>query len=964
MNALKVIRSAFLSGVLIVLLVPWARADETGKIAGMVTEASTGEPLPGVNVVVTARWEDGEEVPLSNVRGTATDAEGAYFILRLHPGRYTVRASMVGYRTQVRTQVRVKIDKTTRLNFELDEQVVEGEGVTVTAYQEDRIEIDQTATKQAYTIAEMQNIAGITSIDDILDLQADVVDGHFRGGRSGEAQYLLGGASIVNPLDNNSSYQPMTPGLQEVEVYTSGFSAEYGNAQSGVVNMVPREGGDRWTTRLEVSSTLPGYETWGGSFYDPENMPFFEELNDPEEWLRLFAEGDDNTSLNDFRHFIPETGATYEDSLRVATFARDRWLQMVQEVGREYADQLDIRFDFSVGGPVTPDLKLFVAGRQDVNQPFVPVPNPNRERQLMGNITTRLSDRHKLKFNLSYFDAFTNVMSAGDFLDWSFDQEMAVPKRTETVQQYGIHWDYTRKASAVELDLNVLHTDSRLQHEFLVPGRYQRSDSLSAYDRNFADWYISAPSGQRLGDFQAFNTPRSHNQAITYDLQATVINQITKNNLLKGGLQLKIYDMSVFEEETLITPTQAQQQEYTVHPYEGALFLQDKMEFQGMIANVGLRLDFYHFNYEYYSDIYAPLRNPNYDPDDPTSGPPRSRELAATTKAEPFARLQPRVGISFPASENSVIHLNYGLFTQRPPFPRILLTKVDGFDQIEELGNPRLRPEKTLAYDVGLVQALPFGLTLELSAYFKDVKDLIQRAIYNDDQFIPYWTYTNLDYADIKGFHVNLEKSAGNWSTMLRYNFQSATGKSSTPFNNPITYFQEPAEGQEAVDVPDPEDIRLNFNRKHRLIWNVRANTPESAGPNIGGIHPLGNMAASFTLKAMSGRPYTWDPEGKGLRFNETTPSETDLRMRLQRRIELGESTLSVYLDGFNLLNTKHISYRVYSNEERLDRLKNVGRSGIEWKESGEQTPLLTRQSVFALSNQPRSFRVGSILKF
>ena len=175
-----------------------------------VVDKATEVPLPGANVAITARWSEGEEIPLPQMRGTVTDLDGDYFIINVEPGYYSVRVSMVGYNTEVRTQVRVQIDKTTRLDFALSEQVLESEGVTVTAFREDRIEIDQTATKQAYTMAAMDAVGGINDIEDILDLQADVVDGHFRGGRSGEALYLVGGASIIDPLSNESSFTPMT----------------------------------------------------------------------------------------------------------------------------------------------------------------------------------------------------------------------------------------------------------------------------------------------------------------------------------------------------------------------------------------------------------------------------------------------------------------------------------------------------------------------------------------------------------------------------------------------------------------------------------------------------------------------------------------------------------------------------------------------------------------------------------
>ena len=123
-------------------------AGETGKIAGRVEDRVTQEPLVGANVLVSAVWIDEEEVVLDTPPGAATDPNGEYFILKLAPGKYTVRVFYMGYATEVRTQVVVVVDKTTRLDFSLSTQAVAGEEVLITAYRPDRVERDLTATKQ------------------------------------------------------------------------------------------------------------------------------------------------------------------------------------------------------------------------------------------------------------------------------------------------------------------------------------------------------------------------------------------------------------------------------------------------------------------------------------------------------------------------------------------------------------------------------------------------------------------------------------------------------------------------------------------------------------------------------------------------------------------------------------------------------------------------------------------------
>jgi len=234
----------YLSFTLLLFLSSVSFAGETGKIAGKITNSVTKEPLIGANVMLIAKWVGGEKQPSSMMYGASTDVHGEYFILNISPGLYDVKVSYIGYKTRIVTKVAVDVDKTTTVDFSLETEEIKTDEVTVVAFSPKTVEPDVPATKQVYNMRDVQSIAGVADISDILQLQADVVDDHFRGGRVGESQYLFRGGSIVNPLSNRRAFNPIVTGLQQVEVYTSGFSAEYGNAQSGVVNMMVREGGD------------------------------------------------------------------------------------------------------------------------------------------------------------------------------------------------------------------------------------------------------------------------------------------------------------------------------------------------------------------------------------------------------------------------------------------------------------------------------------------------------------------------------------------------------------------------------------------------------------------------------------------------------------------------------------------------------------------------------------------------
>ncbi|MFC1481803.1 TonB-dependent receptor domain-containing protein [Candidatus Neomarinimicrobiota bacterium] len=964
----------------IALMLPQlAMAGNTGKLAGRVTDSETGEALAGANMIVGSIWVDGEEVPLDITPGGATDGNGEYFILNIPPGKYTLRAFYIGYNTEARTQVQVMIDKTTRIDFALARQNIEGEEVLITAYRPDRVEKDLTATKQVYNVGEIQSMAGVSDISDILNLQADVVDDHFRGGRTGESQYILGGGSIVNPLTNRRAFAPIVTGLEQVEVYTSGFSAEYGNAQSGVVNMATREGQSQWSSRAELAVVLPYYKTWGGSPYNTENILFYDQLMNTAEWLKdnptqpgrlLFDGGYGFGPLYLHEEEVPDTWPptppnplTMTDSLHSAELGQILWLQSVRDIGLEYDNTLDYRLDFTAGGPIAENIRIFFAGRQNRSYSIVPTPQPNLDRQIMTTVTYQPSSSNKFKFNYIYDVQYESELGSA-WQRWMFDRTFGVTQQKRTTAQYGSEWEHlVNNNMFFNLRFKILDVKSIERVELLSDGEFVEDYSSNA---NWVDY--TGPSNHRVSRPE---DDRGDEFVRTYSLDANITRQADNNNLFKAGLQLNFYDVDVDREMNASSEGSFRAVQFKVQPMEGALYFQDKLEFEGLIAVLGLRYDFYDLNADYYSDLFSPLRNPNYDPSLPylERGLYYDRDLAGLTESKMYTKLQPRFGFSFPVSEDAVFHLNYGTFTQRPNFNQIFYSQITAFNEIEVLGNPRLKPENTKTYDVGWVKGLPFDMRLDISAYYKDVKDLIETAYYYDDLQSVYRTYVNRDYADIKGFHVSVEKNTGRLRGFMRYNYESATGKSSNDLDAPVTYFENPAKGQAAIELPDPEDVYLDYDRTHKTVMNLRYVTRSTVGL-------FGGLSISTTYRISTGRPYTWDSTGKGLKFSQRTPSERELRLRFEKRFT-GSMPITMYAEVFNVLNESFYHYsrtfddgwntpkwwRKYertledgSTEEYYDHAKVL--------EYDEYYPYVSDQSISLLRNEPRHIRVGMIVKF
>jgi len=960
----KVLILEILFGILFVFLVQSVFAGETGKVSGRIVDKTTGEALFGANVQL-----------VGTVLGAATDANGEYYIINIPPGTYSVKVTYMGYQGKVKTDVLVMIDKTTKVSFELVTSVIVGEEVVIVAYRPDVVEADLTATKQNYNVNAIENLPGMNDVGDIIELQADVDGGHFRGSRTGEALYLVGGASIVNPLNNNRAFEPLTIGLEQVEVYTSGFSAEYGNVQSGVINMVAKEGNmEKWDTYFDVSSTNAFYKTWGGNVYDAGYNDFFEKMNSTEEW----AHGVDPVSGTIlWTHFgirypevyIPETWTemtwppvthypTLEDSLKSADLIRQLWLQSIRDLGLEYAGH-DYRLEFSTGGPIAKNMALFIAARQNTVQPFIPTGRPNVQRNIMSNIVYRPNPATKLKLIYNFDNAFENGITS-NYFRW-FERVTNVTKETHTVHQLGLALNHVlSNATFLDIKLSQLSTMDQDRIELLSDSVYSELYSTRI---NWRDY--TAPNGYQIGKMQ---TSHGSEKTQTIIFNGSLTSQIDKRNLLRTGMQFTIYNIDVDYTYSQSNPSNVRFENYKISPYEGALYFQDKMEFEGLVANLGLRFDFYNLNTEYYKDKFSPFRNPNFDPADPSQGYFYNETLAGKKKTKLHAILQPRIGIAFPVSDKSVLHLNYGVFTQRPAFEYIFgtRTKFDAVPDYERLGNPQLEPERTIAYDVGIVRSLPWGFHLDVSAYLKDVSNLIQYAIYEDNGGNRYFTFDNQEYADVKGFHVSLERNLGQIRGYVRYNWESAKGKSASAVGSGARaeYFEN-TELQSIL--PSPEDIYLDYNRIHKLVCNLSMMTLDDAGMKVFGFHPLGGLSLSGTYRLSSGRPFTWDLSGQGLQMNLRTPTEHDLSIRLEKKILLRGTALKLYAEGFNVLNQRVFHYsRTFQdpqNEQNAFKERYMtDRDNLLTQ--GDFAPYVTSLDGYLYGNMPRHFRFGMSVEF
>ncbi|MGA8265749.1 MAG: TonB-dependent receptor, partial [Ignavibacteriaceae bacterium] len=202
---------------------------QTGKISGRIVDAKTKEALPFVNVIV-----------IGTNLGAATDVDGYYSIIGISPGTYTLKASAIGYGNVNYDNVKVSIDLTTKINFELSETSIQTATVTIVA-RRPLVTKDLTSTTAVVDANEIAALP-VTEFQEILNLKAGMVGGSVRGGRSGEVVYAIDGVPVTDVYDGSTVVDINTNSIQELQFVSGAFNAEYGRALSGYVNIATKDG--------------------------------------------------------------------------------------------------------------------------------------------------------------------------------------------------------------------------------------------------------------------------------------------------------------------------------------------------------------------------------------------------------------------------------------------------------------------------------------------------------------------------------------------------------------------------------------------------------------------------------------------------------------------------------------------------------------------------------------------------
>jgi outer membrane receptor protein involved in Fe transport len=287
---------------------------------------------------------------------------------------------------------------------------------------------------------------------------------------------------------------------------------------------------------------------------------------------------------------------------------------------------------------------------------------------------------------------------------------------------------------------------------------------------------------------------------------------------------------------------------------------------------------------------------------------------------EPQINWMPRLAFSFPISEEANFFAHYDVLVQRPPSNSFVSPLTYFYWETNGSGlraNANLKPERTVDYEVGFQQKLSNSTALKISAYYKELRDMIQSRFI---LFVPapvnaYETYDNLDFATVKGFSISYDmRRTGNISMNLSYTLQFADGTGSDANSSRGIG----GTGIQRTLFP------MSYDERHRIsgIFDYRYGSGRSYnGPSIGGVDILANTGLNITGIAVSGRPYTsaLQPEilgssgikgsinGSRLPWNLTVNAQIDKSFNITKPGSTSSLGLNIYLRVSNVFDRRNI---------------------------------------------------------
>ncbi len=852
----------------------------TGKISGRITEASTGDALPFVNIIV-----------MGTNLGAASDIDGYYSILNIPPGTYEVKASAIGYNSVTVQNVRVSIDLTTNVDIQLSETTLElSEDVVVVATRP-LIQKDLTAST-AIVGDELISELPVTEIRDVLQLQAGIVVSsggnlHIRGGRSGQVLYQIDGVPVTDSYDGGTVVNVNASAVQELQVVSGAFNAEYGQALSGVVNLVTKDGNNQFNGSIT---------SYAGDYISDRND--------------IFWNIDEFDPVNIQNHEASLSGPIIKD--RFFFFTN---LRYYKNKGYLYGQRKFYVYDRASEVPGSAGAEFFIP--EERSQDFVSL-NPSERIFGQAKLTYRLFEGIRISYNymlerqnFKFYDGGARITPDNNLrrFDKSYSNIFSVNHALSANSFYTLNLSYYFKDYRHFL-FEDIHTGDPSK-----PTNYIDNSNLQTPPYSF-------PIG-------GTNMNRFTRNSGTYVAKLDWTTQMTREiNLQFGGdfKQHRLFFKNInlvpmFDENgqkvnpfnVVIPPVSTTDHDiYLRKPIEAAGYVQAKFEAFNMIFNAGVRFDYFNPDGVILADPSDPnFRNPlkpsnqffDLNNNGVQDGGERTKtdadRLAYWFKdASAKTQVSPRLGIAFPITDKGVIHFSYGHFFQLPRY-ELLYTNPDfelgvGSGNQGLFGNADLQPQKTVKGEIGLKQQIGESIAVDVTMFFEDFRNLT--GTQTEDILVfggaqSYSKFTNSDFGFAKGFIIKFNQRFTNGlSTNIDYTFSVTKGNASNP-----------SDARNAIlggALPETFIVPLDWDQTHTLNISVAYTKPGDYGFSI-----IGNY---FT-----GQPYTPQvnkntrvTQNAFPRNSDSKPSIFNIDLRVYKDFQLLGYGLTLFVKVFNLLDS------------------------------------------------------------
>lgn len=984
-------------------------AGSTGKIMGRVTDATTGKPLVGVNVFIN-------ELNL----GAAADLDGQFYILNVPVGIYTVQAQYIGYSGMEITEVKVNADLTTPLDIELSSEIIQSSETVVVVAKRALVQKDLTASRRTLTSDDLADMP-VASVEGAVSLSAGAVnDGglHLRGGRATEVVYLFDGIALNDPLTGNPNDADVPiMAVDEANILSGGFGAEYGNAQSGVINIVSSEGRQnfagklRYTTSAIVADAFTGIDPherqkleFNGSiplFSSRMNLVIAGEVN--ESYGRFSNQYSDlNNYTAKFTYKLNEAikfkfSGLYTKSISQWGYSHGYSHTIQEDRMRSYMPRYLEEFDGSTGdftdgmltdeeipeyfrswfttpGLQTEDLNgngvlddgedqndnnkidsegildhwygNGVLNTEDIN--FNGILDPNEDLNGNGILDSEDADRDSSLTNYNMAErlpwtqrssnlimgGWTHSLSAKTFYEvkiarYETGLDNNIIERVNEDRNYNHQLDEGEDLNG-NGKLDAYNSQEKTWGYDDSKDMFHDANNNDYVDESERDWdgdgdiddidkkqwidWVDFPVDEGFKHYRDFygvgpHNPYTYNRdhwhsdnKVTTTAKFDLTSQFNMNNKVGAGVEFKGYDL--FNHDP--PDRYGYAENYSVSPWDLSIYANDKMEFPGLIVNIGLRWEWFNPNQDYPGDVTDPTWTSDDFDDWDGDGVPqyyndleaaaenssylyKLRDLKNPKSGERRARFAPRLGVSYPITVRDMLYFNYGRYYQRPRldylFRNITYNMGGGFPIV---GDPNLEPELTTAYEVGVRHEFNNKMMVEAKGFYKDIFGLTDtKAIY---WTVSDWytTYINADYGSVRGFELSLiKRPPGLFFGELNYTYSIAKGKSSGSGQGYTTEWS-------GNIIPTFESF-LDWDQTHTLSSSVNMQVQ--------------GFLTSLVLTAGSGTRYTLPGQGRLIVENEgILPSTSNADLRFSYRYKLGKSNAQIFMLISNLFDRTNIN--------------------------------------------------------